>query len=101
MIARSHGYKYEDYKSTTIDIFPAHAIYEDNENTDNNERIDRILAWAWRWADRCKEQFPYCQFTVAARIHDYGHCDYVEIEIHSPSGSHSEAADWLKFKTKS
>lgn len=48
MIAREHGHRYEDYKSTTIDIFPAHTVYENGDHTDNNERIDRILAWAWR-----------------------------------------------------
>lgn len=99
MINRYHGFSHEDYKSTTIDIFPAHTVYEDDDNTDNNERIDRILAWAWRWTDRCKEQYPYCRFGVAARVHDFGRCDYVEIEILSPNGSHSEAAEWLKYKT--
>ena len=100
MINRYHGHRHEDCESTTIDIFPAHTIYTDSDDTDNNERIDRILKWAWRWTDYCREQYPLCRFEVAARVHEGGRCDYVEIEILSPNGSHSEAARWLEFKTR-
>ena len=100
MINREHGLKHETPRRTTINIYPTPIVYVENDEDFDNPKCDEVWEWAVRWTQRAKKQFPLCSFSVITGIHDADYRVYAEVIINAPNGSHSEAAEWLIFKTE-
>lgn len=100
MINRPHGLTHETPGRTTINIYPTPTVYVDNADDHDNQKCEDVWEWAVKWTERAKMRFPLCNFSVTTGIHDADYRVYAEIAITGLGGSHSEAAEWLKWETE-
>lgn len=101
MINRFHGLSDLEVKRISVNIYSNPMLYVGNEEDIENEKFETLVEFVEKWIARAKLQFPLCNFWIRTTgIHDADYRIYAEVVIESPDGSHTDAAEWLTWKTE-